>query len=218
MNNLLLVEGHTIVRKSLRAMIEKMGEFRVVGEVENGAEAVEFCRNHRPDLILMDLSMPVLNGIEATAEIARHWPETRVVVLSASDGEHHVVEAIRAGARGYLLKRAGASDLREALRTVISGGSYLSPDISTALMARLQTGGGAPARKSGREGLSPRETQVMRLIAEGLTSKEIAVSLNLGVETIRSYRKTLMKKLGVSNAAGITRVAVEANGGPVPVQ
>ncbi len=204
--DVLLVEDHTIVRSSLRAMLERTGEFRVVGEVENGAEAVQFCReNSAPDLVLMDLSMPVLNGVEATAELSRHCPTARVVVLSAYDEERSIVEVIRAGAKGYLLKRAGVADLLEALRTVALGGSYLSPQISNALFQRLQSGDDK-AKRNGD--LSPRESQVMRLIAQGMTSKEIASALDLGVETVRSYRKTLMKKLGVNNAAGITRLAV----------
>ncbi len=205
--DVLLVEDHTIVRNSLRAMLERTGEFRVVGEVENGAEALQFCKAHSPQLVLMDLSMPVLNGVEATAELARHCPSVRVVVLSAYDEERSIVEVIRAGAKGYLLKRAGVSDLMEALRTVAAGGSYLSPQISNALFSRLQAGD--DGRKRGTvEHLSPRESQVMRLIAQGMTSKEIASALDLGVETVRSYRKTLMKKLGVNNAAGLTRLAV----------
>jgi DNA-binding NarL/FixJ family response regulator len=209
----LIVDDHTIVRNSLRAMLEKAGEFRVVGEAGNGVEAIDFCRKSRPDIVLMDLSMPVLNGVDATAELNRHFPGIRVVVLSAYDEEKAVVDVIRAGARGYLLKRAGVGDLLDAMRAVAAGGSYLSPQISSALMTRLQSGD--TVGRSARESLSPRESQVMRLIAQGLTSKEIASALTLGVETVRSYRKTLMKKLGVTNAAGITRLAVsEPSGSP----
>jgi two-component system response regulator NreC len=204
-----LVEDHTIVRSSLRAMLERTGEFRVVGEVDHGADAIRFCKEHSvPDLVLMDLSMPVLNGVEATAELTRHFPSARVVVLSAYDEEKSIVEVIKARARGYLLKRAGIADLIEALRAVAGGGSYLSPQISSALFHRLQNGE-ERIRRPGSD-LSPRESQVMRLVAQGLTSKEIASTLDLGVETVRSYRKTLMKKLGVNNAAGITRLPVEA--------
>lgn len=202
----LLVDYHTIVRNSLRAMIERSGEFQIAGEAENGMEAIDFCRRTQPDLVLMDLSMPVLNGVDATSELTRHFPSIRVVVLSAYDEEKTVVDVIRAGAKGYLLKRVGIDDLMDALRTVSAGGSYLSPQISNTLMTRLQSGD--VSRRGVSESLSPRETQVMRLIAQGLTSKEIAAALTLGVETVRSYRKTLMKKLGVSNAAGITRLAV----------
>jgi DNA-binding NarL/FixJ family response regulator len=209
--DVLLVEDHAIVRHGIRTMLERSGDFRVVAEVDNGAEAVQFCKKAQPQLVLMDLAMPGLNGIEATTEIVRHWPAARVVFLSAYDDDQSVVNAIRSGARGFVLKRASLGDLLDALRTVAKGGSYLSPQVSDRLLVRIQRGdlesGPAP---SALEGLSPRELQVMRMIAEGMTSKEIARSLELGVETVRSYRKTLMKKLGVNNVAGLTQLAISS--------
>ena len=209
--DVLLVEDHAIVRHGIRTMLERGDEFRVIGEAENGAEAVQFCRKILPQLVLMDLAMPGLNGIEATTEIVRHWPSVRVVVLSAYDDDQSVVNAIRSGARGFVLKRASLGDLLEALRTVAKGDSYLSPQVSGRLLVRIKRGdleaGPAP---SALAGLSPRELQVMRMIAEGMTSKEIARSLDLGVETVRSYRKTLMKKLAVTNVAGLTQIAISS--------
>lgn len=207
--DVLLVEDHEIVRHGIKTMLERSGDFRVVGEADNGAEAVQFCRRTSPQLILMDLAMPGLNGIEATSEIVRNTPQARVVFLSAHDDDYSVVRAIRAGARGFVLKRASLGDLLDALRTVAKGGSYLSPQVSDRLLVRIQKGDLESNQvPSVLDGLSPRELQVMRMIAEGLTSKEIAQKLDLGVETVRSYRKTLMKKLGLNNVAALTQLAI----------
>ena len=214
--DVLLVEDHLVVRESIRAILERGDEFRVAGEVENGAEAIQFCRKTPPSLVLMDVSMPGLNGIEATTEIVRHCPNTKVVVLSGYDDEVSVMNAIKAGARGYILKRASLTDMLDAIRTVARGGSYLSPQVSDRLLRRIQTGNvNTPSNSPILQGLSPREVQVLRLVAEGKSSKEIAGVLNLELETVRSYRKTMMKKLGVNNAATLTKVAVQAGLTPI---
>jgi DNA-binding NarL/FixJ family response regulator len=159
----------------------------------------------------MDIGLPGLNGVDATLELMRHCPATKVVMLSMYDDEESVVSSIRAGARGYVVKRASAEDLMDALRTVARGGSYLSPHVSERLLSRIRRG---DAETGGRHPLlaqlTPREYQVLGLIVEGKASKEIAVMLNLGVETVRSYRKTLMKKLNVNNVAGLIRIALAA--------
>ena len=196
-------------------MLEKGEEFNVSGEVDNGTEAIQFCRKTPPALVLMDVSMPGLNGIEATTEIVRHCPNTKVVVLSGYDDEVSVMNAIKAGARGYILKRASILDMLEGIRTVARGGSYLSPQVSDRLVRRIQTGNTTPSNSPILQGLSPREVQVLRLVAEGKSSKEIAGVLSLELETVRSYRKTMMKKLGVNNAATLTKVAVQAGLTPV---
>ncbi len=214
--DVLLVEDHLVVRQSIRAYLERTDEFRVAGEVENGTEAIQFCRKTPPALVLMDVSMPGLNGIEATTEIVRHCPNTKVVVLSGYDDEVSVMNAIKAGARGYILKRASLTDMLEAIRTVARGGSYLSPQVSDRLLRRIQSGNvTTPSNSPILQGLSPREVQVLRLVAEGKSSKEIAGVLSLELETVRSYRKTMMKKLGVNNAATLTKVAVQAGLTPV---
>ncbi len=213
--DVLLVEDHLVVRQSIRAVLEKGEEFNVSGEVDNGTEAIQFCRKTPPALVLMDVSMPGLNGIEATTEIVRHCPNTKVVVLSGYDDEVSVMNAIKAGARGYILKRASILDMLEGIRTVARGGSYLSPQVSDRLVRRIQTGNTTPSNSPILQGLSPREVQVLRLVAEGKSSKEIAGVLSLELETVRSYRKTMMKKLGVNNAATLTKVAVQAGLTPV---
>lgn len=211
MLDILLVDDHKIMRDGLKAILKQGGEFRVVGEADTGAVAVQLARELKPHLILMDLSLPGLNGIEATSEILRHQPDARIVVLSMYDDEASVVQAIRSGARAFVLKKASDSELLDALRSVAKGGSYLSPQVSDRLLTRIQRGNlddPAGPGASILNTLTPREQQVMRLVAEGKTSKEVAVMLNLGVQTVRSYRKTLMKKLGVSNVAGLTQLAL----------
>jgi DNA-binding NarL/FixJ family response regulator len=210
-HSIVLVDDHKIMRDGIRAILQHGGEFTVVGEAESGADAVQLCKELRPEVVLMDISLPGLNGIEATTELLRHCPATKVVILSMYDDEHSVVGAIRSGARAFVLKKASDNDLLDALRTVAKGGSYLSPQVSDQLLKRIQRGDlESKSVPSALETLSPRELQVMRLVAEGRTSKEIAGLLDLGLQTVRSYRKTLMRKLGVNNVAGLTQVALAA--------
>ncbi len=208
---ILLVDDHKIMRDGIKAILKHSDEFAVVSEAENGADAVQICKKSHPEIVLMDIGLPGLNGIEATTEILRHCPETRVIILSMYDDEHSVVSAIRSGARAFVLKKASDNDLLDALRTVAKGGSYLSPQVSDRLLNRIQRGDlESKPLPSALEGLSPRELQVLRMVAEGKTSKEIAVMLDLGLQTVRSYRKTMMKKLNVNNVAGLTQLALGA--------
>ena len=209
--SIVLVDDHKIMRDGIKAILERSEEFLVTGEAENGTEAVRLVKQDQPDLVLMDIGLPGLSGIEVTTEVRRHSPRTKVVILSMYDDEHSVISAIRSGARGFVLKKASDNDLVDALRTVAKGGSYLSPQVSDRLLSRIQRGDVEEKPvPSVLEGLSPRELQVLRLVAEGKTSKEVAVILNLGLQTVRSYRKTMMKKLGVSNVASLTQLALAA--------
>lgn len=207
----LLVDDHKILRDGIKALLDRSGEFTVVGDVETGPEAVQLCNENRPDVVLMDIGLPGLNGVDTTTELLRHYPGTKVIMLSVHDDEESVVSSIRAGARGYIVKRASAGDLLDAMRIVAAGGCYLSPHVSERLLTRIRRGG---AEGGGRHPLltelTPREFQVLGLIVEGKASKEIAVMLNLSVETVRSYRKTMMSKLGVNNVAGLIRIALAA--------
>jgi DNA-binding NarL/FixJ family response regulator len=207
--DVLLVDDHKIMRDGIKAILGRANDFRVVGEAETGTDAVQFVKTHKPDMVLMDIGLPGLNGVETTSEILRHHPECRVAILSMYDDEHSVVSAVRAGARAFILKRASDTDLLDALRIVSRGGSYLSPQVSDRLLSRIQKGDleSKPANAV-LEMLAPRELQVLRMVAEGKTSKEIAVALDLREHTIRSYRKTMMKKLGVNNVAGLTQLAL----------
>jgi DNA-binding NarL/FixJ family response regulator len=207
--DVLLVDDHKIMRDGIRAILGRGEEFRVTGEAENGSDAVQFVKRNRPDVVLMDIGLPGLNGVETTAEILRYHPECKVVILSMYDDENSVVSAIRSGARAFILKKASDSDLLEAMRMVARGGAYLSPQVSDRLLSRIQKGDLESRRpQSALEMLSPRELQVLRLVAEGKTSKEIAVVLDLREQTVRSYRKTMMKKLGLNNVAGLTQLAL----------
>ncbi len=209
--DILLVDDHKIMRDGIKAILKTTEEFHVVGEAEDGAEAVLLSKRLKPHIVLIDISLPKLNGIEATGEIMRHCQDTRVIILSMYDDENSVVSAIRSGARAFVLKKASDNDLLDALRTVARGGSYLSPQVSDRLLSRIKRGDTEEKRlPQALEGLSPRELQVLRLVAEGKTSKEIAVLLDLGLQTVRSYRKTMMKKLAVSNVAGLTQLALAA--------
>src|SRR6185295_659578 len=187
--DIVLVDDHKLVRDGVRTILERGAEFRVVGEAESGSDAVQLCKKSTPDLVLMDIGLPGMNGIEATTELLRHCPTVKIVILSMYDDENSVVSA---------------------MRTVARGGSYLSSQVSDRLLQRIQRGDLDTHSRSPLESLSPRELQVLRLVAEGKTSKDIAVLLDLGLQTIRSYRKTMMKKLGVNNVAGLTQLALAA--------
>ena len=209
--DVLLVDDHKIMRDGIKAILNRSSEFRVVGEAENGTDAVQFVKKFRPHLVLMDIGLPGLNGVETTAEILRYQPDCKVVILSMFDDENSVVSAVRSGARAFILKKASDNDLLEALRMVAAGGMYLSPQVSDRLLTRIQKGDlESRPTPTVLESLSPREVQVLRLVAEGKTSKEIAVLLDLREQTVRSYRKTMMKKLNVNNVAGLIRVALAA--------
>jgi len=209
--SIFLVDDHKIFRDGLRSLLERREEFQVVGETGSGEEAVQFCKKNRPDVVLMDIGLPVLNGIEATAEITRHCPETKVIMLSMYSDDASVVGAIRAGARAFVLKSGTSEDLLDALRAVAKGGFYLCPAVASRVQTRIQRGDLEPRPgTSVLDALSPREVQVLRLVAEGKTSKEIAAILELGLQTVRSYRKSLMKKVGANNIAGLTQLALAA--------
>src|SRR5271155_1356882 len=208
--DIVLVDDHKLVRDGIRTLLERSPDFRVVGEADNGADAVQLCKKTNPEVVLMDIGLPGMNGIEATTELLRHCPGVKVAILSMYDDENSVVSAIRSGARAFVLKKASSGELLDALRTVARGGSYLSSQVSDKLLQRIQRGDLETTDKTALEQLSPRELQVLRMVAEGKTSKDIAVMLDLGLQTVRSYRKTMMKKIGVTNIASLTQVALAA--------
>lgn len=209
--SVLLVDDHKIMRDGIKTILERSLDFRVVGEAETGSDAVSSCRKLHPDLVVMDIGLPGMNGIEATTELIRHCPGIKVMILSMYDDENSVVAAFRSGARAFLLKKASSADLLDALRTVSKGGSYICSQVSDHLLTRIQRGDlDSKTTPEPLDGLSPREQQVLRLVAEGKSSKDIAIMLNLGLQTVRTYRKTLMKKIGVTNIASLTQVALAA--------
>jgi DNA-binding NarL/FixJ family response regulator len=210
-HGVLLVDDHKILRDALRAILEETADFRVIAETGNGTSAVALCAQLEPDLVVMDLLLPGINGIEAATEITRRSARTKVIMLTMNDDENSVVAAFRCGVRGFLLKKASSSDLLAALRTVAQGGCYVGSDVSNHLLSRIRRGDlGVKDAPDPIGILSPRERQVLRLVAAGQTTKDIALLLDLGIQTVRSYRKTVMKKIGVTNAAGLTQVAYSA--------
>lgn len=208
MTSILIVDDHKIMRDGLRAILRFSGEFDVVAEAESGQQAVELALELHPQLILMDISLPGMSGLEATVEILKRAPEIRVVILSMYDDDSSVMQAMRSGARAFVLKKASHDELVDALRTVARGGSYFSAEVSDHLLGRVRKGDLHSGRGSRLDSLTPRELQVMRLIAAGSTSKEIAIELDLSLETVRGYRKTLMRKLAVTGVAALTQLAL----------
>jgi DNA-binding NarL/FixJ family response regulator len=208
---IVLVDDHKIMRDGIRTILQHSDEFRIVGEADNGLDAVRLCKQLMPDIVILDIGLPKLDGLHAATEILRYCSQSRIIMLSMHDDENSVMTAIRAGARAFVLKKASASDLLEALQTVARGGSYLSSQVSDQLLNRIRRGNlEGKSTAPGLEGLTPREIQVLRLVADGRTSKEIATALDLGLETVRSYRKTMMKKIGVNNVAALTQVALSS--------
>jgi DNA-binding NarL/FixJ family response regulator len=199
---ILLADDHQILRHSLRALLEREG-LTVVAEAEDGERAIELVASARPDVAVLDLSMPRLNGIEAARAITRAGGGTRVILLTVHREEHYVLAALKAGIMGYVLKTQAAGDLLRAIREVAEGGIYLSPGVSRAVVdAYLTRTDGA------RDPLSPREREVLQLIAAGKTTKEIAALLGLSVKTADSHRTRLMEKLDIHDVAGLTRYAI----------
>jgi two-component system, NarL family, nitrate/nitrite response regulator NarL len=204
--DVLLVDDHAAVREGLRLMIETSKGFRVVGQAGNHREALEFLERNTADLIVMDVSLPGVDGIDATRDILRRLPSARIVMLSMYDDQPRVLAALRAGARGYILKSAAPSDVLDGLRLVSEGVTYFSPAIAGQLLERIQRGSINDDTSAGN--LTRRELQVLRLVGEGKTNREAATELNLETGTVRAYRKNLMRKLDARNAATLTKVAV----------
>lgn len=206
---ILLVDDHKIMRAGIKAILDQNPEFAVIGEAETASEAIAECGEKHPDIIVMDIGLPGMNGIEATDIILRNAPATKVVMLSIYDDEQSVVSAIRSGASGYVLKKASGSDLLKAIKAVANEGSYLSSHVSYHMFQRIKnTGQQSGPTTAGLELLAPRELQVFWLVAAGKASKEIAVILELRLGTVRRYRMTMMRKLGVNSIVGVIQHAV----------
>jgi DNA-binding NarL/FixJ family response regulator len=199
-----LADDHPIFRQGLRSLLEKEG-FSIVGEGADGFEATKLAEKFHPDVMVLDFSMPRLNGLDAAKEIQRISPRTKIILLTVHREEQYVLEAMAAGVKGYVLKSEAATGLVDAIREVYRGNAYLSPQIAQFAIdsALMRCVDGAPA-----EVLSPRELQVLQLIAEGNTTREIAGRLNLTVKTAESYRTALMAKLEIHETASLVRYAV----------
>jgi DNA-binding NarL/FixJ family response regulator len=208
MLTLLLADDHGIVRQGLRALLENEADFRLLGEAADGLQAVRLAEREEPDVVIMDLMMPGLNGIEACRQITRRSPRTRVLVLSMHSDVAYAAEAVRAGATGYVLKEACAEELVQAIRAVAVGKHYFSPPLNeAAISAYLRRAEGQPLDPFAT--LTEREREVLQLTAEGSSGVEIAGRLFISPRTVESHRASLMRKLGLHNQKELVRYAVE---------
>jgi len=203
----LLADDHKLVRAGIRSLLERLPDLEVVAEASDGLEAIRLVEENEPELVLMDLAMPELNGLEATWHLTSRFPKVRVIILSIYANEEHVYQALRAGAAGYLLKSAATEELEFAIRSVTRGETYLSPSISKPLILEYirSTNVGISSLKR----LTPRQTQVLKRIAEGKTTKQIALQLAISVKTVETHRSALMTRLGVRDVASLVRYAVK---------
>lgn len=203
----LLAEDHTIVRKGLRSLLEEEADIEVMGEAEDGREAVRMTQRLLPDVVLMDLSMPGLNGLEATRQIKQRFPEVKVLVLTRHANEEYVFQILRAGASGYVVKKAAPTELVLAIQSVYRGDSFLSPSISRPVIEEYIRQAEATMPNS-YDRLTDREREVLQLIAEGHSSREIAELLHITERTVRAHRGHLMDKLDIHSAAELAQYAI----------
>jgi len=206
MVRILLVDDHSLVRASLRSLLTDNPSIEVVGEANDGRQALELVGQHHPDLVLMDISMPGLNGLEATRQIVKTHSKARVIVLSMHASEHHVLRALRAGASGYVLKGSPARELELAVDAVARGEIFLSPAISKHVIEVFLNR--TSDQDDPLEHLTPRQREILQLIAEGKSSKQIAQLLDSSVKTIESHRASLMERLDIHDVAGLVRYAI----------
>jgi DNA-binding NarL/FixJ family response regulator len=210
----LLAEDHALVRAGIRALLQNLPGIQVVAEANDGREALRLINTHQPDLVLMDIAMAGLNGLEATARVTKEFPTVRVIILSMHSTEEYVTQALRAGAAGYLLKDAAATELELAVTAVARGETYLSPAVSKHVIANyLRRAGGDETSGDERTAppaalLTPRQREILQLIAEGHSTKEIAATLHLSVKTVETHRMQLMARLDVHDVAGLVRYAI----------
>jgi len=206
---IVIAEDHTILREGLRALLCADPDFDVVGEAEDGRNAIRCVENLMPDLVLMDLSMPRMDGLAAISEIKRQRPETKIIALTVHKTEDYVLLTLQAGADGYVLKDATHSELVMAIKNVLAGKRYLSPSISEKVIEGYLEGKNTLEVKSAWDTLTQREREIMKLIAEGYKSKEVAEYLCISIKTVDKHRANLMNKLDLHNVAALTSLAVE---------
>lgn len=201
----LLADDHALFRAGLRALLQSFDGVQVVAEAGNGPDAIQLVERDRPSLVLMDIALPGLSGLEAAARITTSWPQVRVIILSMHSNEEYVRQALRAGASGYLLKGAEPPELELALKAVMRGETYLTPSVSKKVVDEYLRQGVAQNKGVA---LSPRQCEVLKLIAEGGSTKEIAGKLDLSVKTVEGHRAELMRRLEIHDVAGLVRYAI----------
>lgn len=204
----LIVDDHTLVRDGVRALLSLASDIEVVGEASNGREALEKVSELGPDVVLMDLSMPIMGGIEATRRIRKGFPGTRVLALTQYDDSEYIVPVISAGARGFITKMAAFSELAQAIQSVYAGESYLSPSAAAALVDECQQRTSGDGEKDAYDHLTNREREVLKLVVEGRTAREIAEMLVVSPKTVEWYKSSLMSKLNIHNRMDLVRFAI----------
>ncbi len=208
---ILLADDHNLVRAGIRSLLQHVPEVQVIAEAEDGKQALQLVETLHPDIVLMDIAMPELNGLEATAKIRKDYAAVRVIILSMHSTKAHVMQALRAGASGYLLKGAATSELELAIRAVARGETFLCSGISKHLVddLRPRREGGEPRRATRQ--LTPRQCEILTLIAQGNTTKEIARKLAISIKTVKTHRTLLMQQLDIHDIAGLVRYAMQAD-------
>ena len=205
---ILLADDHTIVREGIRSLIDEEKDMMVVGEADDGHSAVRMAVELKPDIVLMDIAMPLLNGLEATRQIRNRLPDVRVLVLTMHDNEEYVRQILSIGAMGYILKDTAARTLLSAIRSIYKGEAVLSPAITRLVLEDYLRGGGSQKKEDPDE-LSPRESEVLQLIAEGYTNKEIGEILCISIKTVQTHRSNLMMKLNLHNQGELIKYAIQ---------
>jgi two-component system response regulator NreC len=204
-----IAEDHTILREGLRALLSSQQGLKVVGEAQDGREAIRCVQNSAPDVILMDLSMPRMNGLDAIREIKKTNPDTKIIALTVHKTEEYVLTTLQAGADGYVLKDATHSELVMAIMNVLGGNRYLSPGVSEKVIDGYLKGRGALKSQSAWDTLTQREREILKLIAEGYKNKDIADYLCISLKTVEKHRTNLMNKLDLHNVAALTALAID---------
>ncbi len=207
--HIVIAEDHRILREGLRSMLSSTNDFQIVGEADNGLEAIKCVDELKPDLLMIDLSMPKMNGLDAISEIKKRNPDTRVMVLTIHKEEEYIYESLKAGADGYLLKDATREELLLAVKIVLNGKTYISPEVSDKLVNGYLTGRKSTEVETSFERLTQREKQILKLIAEGNKNKKIGDYLYISVKTVEKHRANLMKKLDLHNASELTAFAIK---------
>jgi DNA-binding NarL/FixJ family response regulator len=206
-SRVLLADDHTLVRAGIRALLEAVPEVEVTGEASDGREVLDLIKTQSPDVLLMDISMPGLNGLQALARITRDYPNVRVIILSMHHNDEYVLQALKSGAAGYLLKRAATTELAAAIKTVAGGEIYLSREISSRFLKKFPLEQIARCR-SPLDLLTPRQREILQLLAEGQTTKAIALVLKVSAKTVEYHRATLMARLNIFDIPGLVRFAL----------
>lgn len=205
---ILVADNHGILRQGLQALIEKQSDMEVVGQADNGLEAVEMTRQLQPDVVLMDVTMPVLNGIEATRRIKSELPEVKILALSVHSKREFILDMVKSGASGYMLKECVLDDLVRAINTVAAGQTYLSPQVAGIVLEDITKDSIFAVGERGSGILTPRERDILKFLVDGKSAKQIASELDLGIKTIEANRRGILEKTDSNNLADLTKYAI----------